>query len=363
MICSRLMLTNLSRLCSDNISKMIKKIKNTVFCGAILLLMIVLLWLMQCLLVPKYMSEIPEGALIAEYYNETVEHDVIFVGDCEVYENFSPIVLWEQYGISSYIRGSAQQLIWQSYYLLEDMYRYETPDVVVFNVLSMKYDEPQSEAYNRMSIDGMRLSSSKLGAIRASMTDEEDAITYIFPLLRYHSRWSEIGKEDFEYMFKRDILGHSGYLMQTGVRPVGEMPAPIPLENYEFSDVCWDYLDRMRELCEEHGSEFVLIKAPSLYPHWYEEWEEQIITYAEKYGLKYYNLLEMCDVIGIDWTVDTYDMGLHLNVSGAEKLSAYFGEILVRDFDLDDNRSNSEMALVWTDKCEKYYNEKEEKTK
>ena len=106
------------------------------------------LYLLQLLLTPKYMTGIIEGAFIAEYYeNETEyeekDHDVLFVGDCEVYENFVPQVLWEEYGIHSYIRGSAQQLIWQSYYLLEDSLRYEKPDVVVFNVLSMKYNEPQ----------------------------------------------------------------------------------------------------------------------------------------------------------------------------------------------------------------------------
>ena len=340
-----------------------KKIKIIILCCVSLVLTVTVLWLAQCILVPKYVSEIPEGALIAEYYDETVGHDVMFVGDCEVYENFSPITLWEEYGISSYIRGSAQQLIWQSYYLLEDVYRYEVPQVVVFNVLSMKYDEPQSEAYNRMTIDGMRMSSSKLGAIRASMTEQEDLITYIFPLLRYHSRWSEISGEDFKYMFGRERIGHSGYLMQTGVRPVETVPAPVPLENYDFSEICWDYLDRMRELCESHGSELVLIKAPSLYPHWYDEWEEQIVTYAQKYDLKYYNLLELCNDIDIDWSTDTYDMGLHLNVVGAEKLSAYFGNILVDEFEVPDRRNDTEMSHVWQSKCEQYYKEKEEKLK
>ena len=117
--------------------------------------------------------------MVEEYYQETTDHEVLFVGDCEVYENFSPITLYEDYGITSYIRGSAQQLTWQSYYLLEDALRYETPKVVVFNVLAMKYNEPQSEAYNRMSIDGMKMSSSKIGAIQASMTEEEHMLDYI----------------------------------------------------------------------------------------------------------------------------------------------------------------------------------------
>ena len=63
---------------------------------------------LQRLLVPKYMGLVTEGAFIGEYYQDPSEHDVIFLGDCEVYENISPIVLWREYGVTSYIRGSAQ---------------------------------------------------------------------------------------------------------------------------------------------------------------------------------------------------------------------------------------------------------------
>ena len=67
----------------------------------------------------------------------------------------------------------------------------------------MMYDTPQREAYNRMSIDGIPLSMTKINLAKASMLPEEDLITYIFPLLRYHSRWNELTKEDFEYWFKK----------------------------------------------------------------------------------------------------------------------------------------------------------------
>ena len=43
----------------------------------------------------------------------------------------------------------------------------------------MKYNEPQKEAYNRLTLDGMKLSKHKIGAIKASMMEDEDLITYI----------------------------------------------------------------------------------------------------------------------------------------------------------------------------------------
>lgn len=312
----------------------------------------------QNLLMPKYMDETKEGALIAEYYDAPLGHDVIFIGDCEVYENFSPLTLWETYGIHSFIRGSASQTIWQSYYLLEDTLKRENPKTVVFNVLSMQYDETVSEAYNRMNLDGMRWSGSKVLAVRESMTEQESFLSYVFPLLRFHSRWQELKGEDFTYLFGRKTVSYNGYLMQTGKKPVQVLPEGKPLTDYRFSEKCYKYLDKMRLLCEENGVRLVLIKAPSLYPYWYDEWETQIEEYAEEYGLDYYNLLELAEDAGIDYSQDTYDGGLHLNVWGAEKLSVYFGKILMENDQFENHEQDEELKKYYAELKIRYEAEK-----
>lgn len=316
--------------------------------------------LLQRLLTPKYTDGIIEGALIAEYYEEEKDHDVIFIGDCEVYENFSPAVLWREYGINSYIRGSAQQLIWQSYYLLEDTLRYETPEVVVFNVLAMQYDEPQKEAYNRMTLEGMKWSVSKVKSIYASMTSKEKFEDYLFPILRYHSRWSELNAGDLENMFDSPKVSHNGYYMRVDVKAAENIPEPRPLGDYQFGKNAYLYLDKMVKLCEEKGIQLILIKAPSLYPHWYDQWEVQMEEYAEAHGLLYLNFLECIDEIGLDFQKDTYDAGLHLNLSGAEKLSSYFGRILAAETAVTDRRGEEELERRWGEKLSAYEEEKKQ---
>lgn len=338
---------------------------------AFALSMLLFLSLLQALLVPKYMApEGREGALISEYYSSGFDHDVIFIGDCEVYENLSPIKLWEEYGITSWIRGSPQQTIWQSYYLMEETFRYETPKVMVFNVLAMKYDTPEStgsfryrEAYNRMTLDGMRWSVSKWRSIQASLTETErlwgGIWTYLFPILRYHDRWHQLTREDLIYWLKRDTVSDNGYLMQTGVKPADMAYAEAPRADYTFSESCWDYLRKMADLCAEHGTQLVLIKAPSLYPVWWWEWEAQMEAFARENDLLYVNMLEYQQEIGIDWNTDTYDAGLHLNVSGAEKTSVWLGKILSEICGVPDRRDNASLALIWEQKTRTYYERKE----
>ena len=297
--------------------------------GCTLLVAILVLACLQRLVTPKYADgNMAEGGLIASYYDSEKNHDVILLGDCEVYENFSPEVIERETGLKCYIRGSAQQLIWQSYYLLEDTLRYETPKAVVFNVLSLKYDEPQNEAYNRMTLEGMEWSTAKIASINASMTGEESFITYMFPLLRDPDRIRELNGNDLRYFFSSPKLTTDGSYLREGVVPAVSFPVGKPLESYEFGDTAWEYMEKMRLLCEEKGIKLILIKAPSIYPYWYDEWNHIVADYAESHGLSYINFLSRLKRIGLSFDTDTYDGGLHLNKTGAEKLSTHFAPIL-----------------------------------
>lgn len=309
------------------------------------------------LLCPKYASASTEGTMIERYYDEPRGHDVIFIGDCEVYETYSPQTLWDEYGITSYIRGSAQQLIWQAYYMLEDTLRYETPRVVVFNVQSLQYDRPQSEAYNRMTLDGMRWSRSKVEAIKASMTPDEHFIDYVFPLLRFHSRWNDLSADDLKYLTEKPPSPTlDGYYMRVDTLPVTTLPDARAVPPYDFGETAWSYLDRIVDLCRANYIDLVLVKAPSLYPQWYDAWDEEVAAYADEHGLIYLNFLDadLMDATGIDYSTDTYDAGLHMNIHGAEKLSRYLGQVLADRTRARDQRGEPEILALWESKRERY---------
>jgi hypothetical protein len=337
---------------------MSQKLKNLIRILASAVIVVGVLFLLQRILMPKYVSGIVEGAFVAEYYKEeNKDFDVIFVGDCEVYENFSTAVLWEEYGINSYIRGSAEQYIWQSYYLLQDCFRYHKPKVAVFNIQSLQFNESQSEAYNRMSIEGMKWSLSKVGNIMASMTEEEHFLDYVFPILRYHSRWSELTGDDFRYMFDSPNVSFNGYFMRVDTRPVDYIPDPVQLPDYNFGEKAWEYLDKIRKLCKKNNVQLIFVKAPSLYPTWYDEYDEQVKKYAQMYGIPYYNFLELTEKIGLDYSADTYDAGLHLNINGAEKMSHYFGQILSEEYGVEDRRGDPDLDAAWNKETAAYETE------
>lgn len=382
---------------------------------------VALLLSLQRLLQPKYATSLREGSYTSQYYDEEKDHQVLMVGDCELYENFDPITLWNNYGITSYIRGNAQQLTWQSYYLLKEALKYEKPEVVVFNVMELSSDEPEKEEYNRLVLDNMKWSKEKVDAINASMMEDEEFIDYLFPILRYHSRITELTSEDFDYYFKGKNNTIAGYYMRMDTKPyevgawgdenyVGkytdealaskenaqeeseneeqiantdeaeeewsaeadvdeaeeEWSAEADVEeDEEFDDESDEeteeveplggnsmhYLDLIRTLCEENDIELLLVKAPSVSPKWYDEWDEEIVEYADKYNLNYINYLNLVDEIGIDYTTDTYDEGLHMNYQGALKCADYLGQYLTENYNLKDLCLDKEISKVWEEKA------------
>ena len=313
-------------------------------------------YLLNKIFEPKYKTSLLEGSMTSDYYKSLKNHEVIFIGDCEVYANFSPLEMYQNYGITAYVRGNSQQLIWQSYGILKETLKYEIPKVVVLNIASLKTSEPEKEPYNRLMLDKMKWSKEKVEIIKASMLDSENFLDYVFPILRYHSRYNELTFDDIKYLFIDEPVTYEGYLLNKEIKPYTNLPVKRRLPNYEFKDNVIDYLDKIRELCNENNIELVLIKAPSLYPYWYDEYEEQVQSYANKYNLKYFNLINDIEEIGLDFSTDTYDGGLHLNYYGAKKLSNYFGKILRDNFTLTDYRYNLEVNDIYTKKLIDYNN-------
>ncbi len=325
----------------------------------IIFVSILILMLLTRILEPKYATNLIEGSFISEYYKEEKNHEVIFIGDCEVYSSFSPMEIYQTSGITSYVRGTPQQLIWQSYYILEETLKYEKPKVVVLSMNCMKYDEPVSEPYNRLTIDKMKWSKQKIDIINASKTENENIFSYLFPILRYHDRWDELSGEDFKYLFTSHKNTYNGYMMVKDIKPVENLPTKRPLIEYQFSEKCYGYLDNIVQLCKNNDIQLIIIKAPSIYPYWYDEYDKQLEEYAKEKQITYINFLYHIEEIGLDYSADTYDSGQHLNLTGAEKLSKYFANYLKENYELTDYRNNPEVNTIYNQKIEEYNKAKE----
>ena len=79
---------------------------------------------------------------------------------------------------------------------------------------------------------------------------------------------------------------------------------------------------------------------------------------AQAYDLPYYNVLNVVDEIGLDYTKDTYDGGFHLNVTGAQKTAQYFGEILQSEYGVSNRQHEADRAARWEGVIQRYEKQK-----
>ena len=152
--------------------------------------------------------------------------------------------------------------------------------------------------------------------------------------------------------------------MQTEIVPVDptDTREPDMLIDAALPAESMAYLEKMRVLCEQYGAELVLIKAPtnSVKYYWYDEWDAQIVTYADANKLSYYNFIGKDAELGLDWSRDTYDAGLHLNVYGAEKFTSYLGALLQDKHSAPDRRGDAVLDALWETRIKAYQSEKQE---
>lgn len=313
------------------------------------------------LFMPKYVSENQDGRVSEEFYQEKLPVDVIFTGSSTVYNDVSTITLWQEFGITSFVRANASQTMWQSYYLLEDSLSVQTPELAVLDVSFMKYaDEFAEEPSNRKIMDGMRFSKSKLDCIRASMYEGEHLVEYLLPIFRFHDRWRELTAEDFIYCFAETQVTYNGYLPSFEVQPADKGPwEQGGKDSYEFGRKSVEYLERAIKLCQENDVQVLLIKTPCYRSDWYPQYDENVGEIAAKYGVNYINFENRIADIGLDFTIHTNDGGGHLNAVGAELFTGYLGSILREEYALSDHRQDPAYASVWEQKTARYEKEKE----
>lgn len=271
--------------------------------------------------------------------------DVLYLGSSHAFSCISPEDIYKDYGITGYVQASSCQRIWQSYYYLLETLEYQAPKVVVLDVFTMFDGGAQSEPFNREAIDKMRFSRAKLEAIQMAVRlnlQVENFESYILPIIRYHDRWEELEAKDYRWFFDDSNIISKGFLPRIGVNQTEFNYTDYQTSNVqglEIPALCKEYLEKIKQICDENGITLVLVKYPTCL--WDLSKAQAVDKWATDNGVAYldYNSNEeLREKVGIDWTVDTLDAGNHLNYDGAMKMSKVFGEYLIQNFEFSANK-------------------------
>lgn len=265
---------------------------------------------------------------IVELQNESPRTlDVLLLGDSLSYCSFSPMQLWNQYGISSYSGTQSAQNIQESYYMLKSALKTQQPKVVVL--------ETNTIFRERKGLSGL---SDTLTTM----------VNYYCPAISYHDIWKTyFSNKRFAH------LDYKGFVLRDLIAPYsgGEyMHKTNGLAT--ISSNCEYYLDQIQNLCERNNIDLMLVSAPSPMNYNYEK-HNALKSLASQKKLPYIDLNIQVDTMKIDWKHDSLDNGDHLNLRGAEKTTAFLGKKLNSMYDFSDHRHEKNYEL-WNAQAKEY---------
>ena len=329
-----------------------------------ILLIILMVHAFNLIMMPKYITENYDGRIVAEFYKEKECPDVIFLGSSTVYSATSPCVLYESYGITSYVLASSSQTSWNSYYMLKEALKYGKPQMVVMDIGFLnQIEEYAEEVSNRKLFDYMKTSPNKFEAIEVSKAAEESKWSYIFPVLRYHERYKDLTPDDFKYALYKPDVTYNGYIMNLNLSDsLEEVPVTLDTaEDYRLNAKNADYLQKIITLCKDEGIQIMLVKTPSYNAKWGVNFENDITSIAALNGINYIDFDLYQDKMNLNYLSDSPDNGGHLNLLGAEKYSFFLGSVIKDNYEIPDRRNDTKVDSVWKDKVTKYNNDKLER--
>lgn len=258
-------------------------------------------------------------------------YEVVLAGSSHMQYGIQPYILEEEFGIKACNTSTAAQSVPTTYYVVKEMIERHSPKVVAVDLFCLFYPENYfTKTRFHQAIDNFTLNKNKAEAI-VDLADEDKSEFFLNYSL-YHGRWKELTRYDYtihtEVDEKRQLLDV--------VTPFENDFVPLSKEvKGEIPEVSLEYLEKLVELCEETETELILTVVPyradvdnndvtGVYQQSLYNTCEEL---AEQWNVDYINMLYNLVDMGFDYSSDMAEFS-HLNKSGSEKVTRYFGSII-----------------------------------
>lgn len=288
--------------------------------------------------------------------------DLIFVGNSDVARGVNPIQIWRDYGITACTIGPSASSATEIYNKLMDVTKYQTPKMVVVEVDCLY---PANNKYYKMiKEEEQRVLSERQSSIKDEISEIDDktisGLSFYWPLMKYHDRWSELDINEFFDLNGRFKYSAKGYMYtnEAIAFPYGdEYMAKTTNKGAKFKKDTEEYFEKIYSYCKQNNVKMSLLAIPSG-SSWTVEKHNTTVKLAEKYELDFVDYNTNPELIdGFDWSTDTKDAGNHLNYSGATKLTKAYMDYLIPQFNLEKSQMSKEETAIWNEDCDIFYNE------
>ena len=268
--------------------------------------------------------------------------DIVFIGTSRTWYIFSPMYIWDKYGLVSYNRASSGQSYKVSYYIMKDAVENHNSKIIVFDI-SYLLDKVNPPGSFISDVSVMLPLKERFNAYKSTYAN---SFSYNKMNLasQFHSRWKELRNNDFIYytFLKGQNINQS---MNTYDGNIHILKSKVIL----FEDTI-NYAKLMQEYADSKGVKLIFITIPNIKSnHGYAEAFEDL---AKKEGWIYFNYQNMIDVIHYNYKTDLCDT-YHTNYYGGKKIMDNLIPYIIEHYNIP-NRKNDPKYASWNEDYSKY---------
>lgn len=294
--------------------------------------------------------------MIAKFYDEHPDSlDAVYIGASGVFASWCAPLAWEKYGITVWSFASTSQPLSSAKYLIEEA-RKTQPDAVYIIALNFYSATPKEVPIHNI-VDYMPLSLTKI-KLTNSLTEKggfplKDSMEFYVPLIRYHSRWNALTREDF--IFPNGNL-KSGCVHST-LNSVSDITDGVysTTDRAELPRGSLEVLEDLFSYCKSEQLQVMFVFTPT-FDMEYDgiALKNTVIDLCNTHGFEVMDQAELRDEIGLDMQRDFFNY-THTNVHGAIKVTNYLAQYLIERYDFKDKRGEQAYSS-WDRAYEDYTN-------
>lgn len=291
-----------------------------------------------------YLYDLPKDSL-----------DVVYVGTSQYHMGITPLEIWKEYGITGASFNAPLCRARLSYYMIKEVLKYQSPKVIVLDAAVARGGTDQA-VVNRRTISQFKLSPLKFQALYDCLELKgktiDEMINTAFQFFAYHDKWNQLGEKDFTGD-SSSLAYQKGYLLTTDCTPYSEMDHE---ENQkatfvEMDETTFDYMNQIKQLCDENGIDLMLAKLPS--DMWNSTYARIVRAWADNNDVVFLDLTQNQFQRQMHFDKErSYFDGNHMNHVGAETVSSFLGSYLTEHYQFESH--SQEVEDAWEADYETY---------
>ena len=288
------------------------------------------------------------------FYKQTITHlrdgtpyDMVILGSSRAHSSYDPRVFESELGLNTINLGAPAQKLDATILSAQQSFKNSDPKLVLIDIFDLSISRISNEKQTLdqfMTLNQFPWSWSKFNAARR-ISGDSISLEMLSTTVRNHGAWPEVLARDFSvsnsvfnsldfykgyraYFRQIDSTGWAKFLQKYEGK--NELKRELNLSDYEKEQI-----DRLVEVLKDHNCEMLFLNAPTFVfdvSARARAYSKAIGSYLQQLGLRYLDLNEIKTELGLGR--EHFSDPNHLNVQGAQLVSAYLSGFIAQEFDL-----------------------------